>query len=296
MNDITPKPRKYNVSTAQRYGMMFFSCILCYLIAAFIMAFILHNGINPTKMRIAMVMQDVIMFILPAVATAIVVARRPGDFLMITRRPRIAALLLVFMTLIVSVPAMNAVIVLNKSLVLPDSMHTIHQWMVNAEQSANESMELVIGNGTVGSLIVGLLLIGVMAGFSEELFFRGALQQVIKSTPVSGHIAVWLTAFIFSAVHMQFFGFLPRMLLGAFFGYLAWWSGSLWLAVAAHVFNNSVAFIAIWLKVRSAGSIDIDRTLTPALTVTDAPMILLSLFLTLAGIILLYRNFHNTAK
>ena len=296
MNEITKKTKKFNVGPGQRYGMMFFSCILCYLVAAFIMAFILRNDITCAKMRIAMVMQDIIMFIMPAVATAVVVARRPGDFLMITRKPDLAGILLVFMTLIVSIPAMNAIIAINKGVVLPESMHAIQQWMTDTEQAANESMGLVIGNGSVGSLIVGLLLIGVMAGFSEELFFRGSLQQIIKSTPVSGHVAVWLTAFIFSAVHMQFFGFLPRMLLGAFFGYMAWWSGSLWYAVAAHVFNNSIAFIAIWLKVRSSGEIDLDSMLTPSLTATDTPTILASILLTAAGIYIIYNRFKKSCK
>lgn len=296
MNESTKKTRKYNVGPGQRYGMILFSCILCYLVAAFIMAFILRNDINSAKMRIAMVIQDIIMFILPAVATAVIVARRPGDFLLITRKPDLTGILLVFMTLIASVPAMNAIITLNKNLVLPESMHAIQQWMINTEQAANESMELVIGNGSIGSLIVGLLLIGVMAGFSEELFFRGSLQQIIKSTPLNGHIAVWLTAFIFSAVHMQFFGFVPRMLLGAFFGYLAWWSGSLWFAVAAHVFNNSIAFIAIWLKVRSSGAIDLDSMLTPSLTVADMPTILASVLLTSAGIYIIYNRFKKSSK
>lgn len=283
----------YNVPAGQRYAMLLCSSILCFFIATFIIALIQHGGISQAKMRIAMVVQDVVMFILPAVATAVVVSRRPGDFLMITKRPGIANIVLVLLILLASVPLMNSIIALNKSIVLPGSLSGIQQWMEATEKAANDGLSLVLGDGGIGSLVMGLLIIGVMAGFSEELFFRGALQQIIRSTPVSGHIAVWLSAIIFSAAHMQFFGFVPRMLLGAFFGYAAWWSGSVWLAVAAHVMNNSLAFILMWLKAGSNGAIDPEKMLTPNLTMEDLPMTAISAILTAIGIWLLYKRLHK---
>lgn len=283
----------YNVPAGQRYVMMLCSSILCFFIAAFIMALIQHGGISQAKMRIAMVVQDVVMFILPAIATAVVVSRRPGDFLMITKRPGLDNIVLVLLILLASVPLMNGIIALNKNLVLPDSLSSLQQWMEASENAANAGLKLVIGDGGIGSLIMGLLIIGVMAGFSEELFFRGALQRIIRSTPVSGHVAVWVSAIIFSAAHMQFFGFVPRLLLGAFFGYAAWWSGSVWLAVAAHVMNNSLAFILMWLKAGSNGAIDPEQMLTPNLTMEDLPMIAISAILTAIGITLLYKRLHK---
>lgn len=284
---------KYNVSAGMRYGMLFCSCILCFIIAAFAMAFILRNGATPTKISIATLMQDIIMFILPAIITAIVITRRPGDFLMVTKGPGLINTLLVFLTMIASVPAMNVIIQLNQSIQLPESMSALQQWMIESENSAQETMKLLLGSGNITSLIVGLLLVGIMAGFSEELFFRGTLQQVIKSTPINKHITIWLTAIIFSAIHMQFFGFFPRMLLGAFFGYLALWQGSIWLAVAAHTFNNATAFTSMWLHVRSSGEIDIDSALTPEMTLSDFPMMATSVLLTTVLIAILYRRLHN---
>ncbi|MDE6177435.1 MAG: CPBP family intramembrane metalloprotease, partial [Paramuribaculum sp.] len=92
-------------------------------------------------------------------------------------------------------------------------------------------------------LIISVIIIGVLAGVSEELFFRGTLQRLLITRPMPPHIAIWLTAVIFSLVHFQFFGFVPRVLLGAFFGYLAWWSGSVWLPAIIHAVNNSVVVI-----------------------------------------------------
>lgn len=284
---------QYNVTTGMRYGMFFCSCILCFIIAAFAMSFILYKGATPTKICIATLLQDILMFIIPAIVTAIVITRRPGDFLMITKKPGIANTLLVFLTMLTSVPAMNAIIEFNKNIKLPESMNEIQQWMIASEQSATETMNMILGNGSITALIVGLLLVGVMAGFSEELFFRGTLQQIIKSTPINKHIAIWSTAIIFSAIHMQFFGFIPRMLLGAFFGYIALWSGSLWIAVAAHAFNNATAFFAMWLYTRSNGNIDIDTALTPEMTPNDIPMIFISIVLTIGLIMILYRRLQK---
>lgn len=286
---------KYNVSAGMRYGMFFCACVLCFIIAAFVLALILRNGATPTKMCIATTMQDILMFILPAIITAIVITRRPGDFLMLVKGPGIVNMLLVFLTIIASVPAMNVIIQLNQNIELPESMSAIQQWMIESEQSASESIKLILGNGSINSLIVGLLVVGVMAGLSEELFFRGTLQQIIKSTPVNKHIAVWTTAIIFSAIHMQFFGFIPRMLLGAFFGYIAIWSGSIWLAVAAHAFNNAITFTSMWLLTRSNGEIDLDTKLTPELSLSDMPMIMLSIVLTTILITILYRRLKQTA-
>ena len=70
--------------------------------------------------------------------------------------------------------------------------------------------------------------------------FRGSLQRLISERKINIHVAVWVTAFIFSIIHLQIFGFVPRLLLGAFFGYMLAWSGSLWLPIMAHAFNNSL--------------------------------------------------------
>ena len=85
-----------------------------------------------------------------------------------------------------------------------------------------------------------------MAGLSEEILFRGTLQQLFLSSGLNRHLAIWITSIIFSAIHMQFFGFVPRLLLGAYFGYLLWWSRSLWLPVIIHAFNNSIVVYSTW--------------------------------------------------
>ncbi|MDE6782221.1 MAG: CPBP family intramembrane metalloprotease, partial [Paramuribaculum sp.] len=230
--------KNFYSSPASRYLMLLLAWMLCSIIGSFVMALVMGDGTQAGRMRIAIVVQDILMFILPALLTAVFITSRPAELLGVTRRFPPSALLLVFMIMVVSAPAMNILISFNQSLTLPESLKPIEEWMRHSEESAAHSLSLVTGSTSVGSLIISILIVGILAGFSEEIFFRGALQRIMATGGVSAHAAIWIAAFIFSAFHMQFFGFLPRLLLGAFFGYLLWWSGSLWLPVCAHALNN----------------------------------------------------------
>ena len=90
-------------------------------------------------------------------------------------------------------------------------------------------------------------MVGALTGIGEELTFRGIIQSLVTEKSNNHHIAIWVTAILFSAIHLQFFGFFPRMLLGAFFGYLLVWSGSIWLPIYAHFLNNSMAVVAAYM-------------------------------------------------
>lgn len=280
----------FNVSTGKRYMMLLCTWVMCYLIGSLVMGILFYSGMTPVKIRIGMVIQDILMFIVPAMVTAIVITRRPADFLMIRKYPSFIDIIIIGLILVASSPAMNYIIAWNQSLTLPESLRSVQQWMIESEKSVSAMIEMVTGDGSIGGLVISLLLIGVLAGFSEELFFRGAVQRVMVTTPINKHIAVWLTAIIFSSIHLQFFGFFPRLLLGAFFGYLAVWSGSIWLPVIAHILNNSIAVTLMWLKQRSIDYFDID-------TIGQGETILIeSIAFTALWILLLYLRLTKNKK
>ena len=122
-------------------------------------------------------------------------------------------------------------------------MAGIEQWLRAQEDMALQATEVLMNINSVGQLIVVILTIGLLTGIGEELIFRGSIQRLMIEKRINIHVAIWVTAFIFSALHMQFYGFVPRMLLGAFFGYLVVCSGSLWLPILAHALNNTIATI-----------------------------------------------------
>ena len=103
---------------------------------------------------------------------------------------------------------------------------------------------------------VALLVIGIMAGWGEEYLFRGILQPKLHRYTGNVHLGVWITAFIFSAIHLQFYGLFPRMFLGALFGYLYVYSGSLIYPILAHTLNNALTVTMVYLG--KIGVIDFD--------------------------------------
>ena len=150
----------------------------------------------------------------------------------------------------------------NTALELPARLQGLELWMRQMEESANLMIESMLHDGRVSILLLNILVIAVLAGVSEELLFRGLLLKLFyrwlskkglgekeKSAAAFPqnrqhfHAAVWLTALLFSAMHLQFYGFLPRLLLGAVLGYICAYGG-LWAAILAHSANNALAILA----------------------------------------------------
>src|SRR5690606_12799644 len=107
------------------------------------------------------------------------------------------------------------------------------------EKAAAEITEFLATSDTLPQLLMNILVIGVIAGIGEELIFRGVVLRKLLKGLNNTHVAVWLSAIIFSAIHFQFYGFLPRAMLGALFGYLYVWTGNIRIPIAAHIFNNT---------------------------------------------------------
>ena len=205
-------------------------------------------GVDPTarSLRLLTTLQDILLFIVPPVVTAVIVTNRPADLLAISHGFAPGMLLKLVLLFASMMPLLNLLVSWNASLSLPASLSGVEEWMRAAETAAAAQTDLMLSGTSVGVLIVNLLIVAVLAGVSEELFFRAGLQRLLTTGGVNRHVAVWLTAAVFSAFHLQFFGFFPRLLLGALFGYLLVASGSVWLSVSAHVLNNAIVVVAFW--------------------------------------------------
>lgn len=245
------------------------------------------EGLSSKGMRIFAIFQDLLVFILPAVVAAFVATRLPASLLTVNVRPRIGVVFMAIVVMITSLPAMEWLIELNNNLHLPQGLSGLEEYMRGMEVTASNGVDALAGGTTIGDLIMGILIIGVLTGLAEELFFRGALQNLFMSMPrAKKHLAIWATAFIFSFMHFQFFGFVPRLLLGAYFGYLIWWSGSVWVPVVAHAFNNSLVVIISWVSARAGN----EAAMTDAATLNighDWTTIAFSIIVTAFGIYLL---------
>ncbi|MFD1257494.1 CPBP family intramembrane glutamic endopeptidase [Mucilaginibacter terrae] len=156
-------------------------------------------------------------------------------------------LMIVFSVMMMSAPIMEVLIALNQKMVLPDFLKGVERWMRASEQAAQKATTALLKMNDWIDLVKAVLLVGLVTAIAEELMFRGCLQTIFTRWTQNTHVAIWITAALFSAFHMEFFGFLPRLMLGVFFGYFTAWSGSVWPAVWAHFLNNGTAVVMTYL-------------------------------------------------
>ncbi|MBE9586572.1 CPBP family intramembrane metalloprotease [Mucilaginibacter sp. JRF] len=165
-------------------------------------------------------------------------------------------ILIVIGIMAASLPVMEMLININEKLVLPEFLKGVERWMRESEDDTNRMIEAVVQTDTTGHLIISMLIVALLPAIGEEFMFRGCLQTIVGQWTGNKHAAVWITAILFSAMHMQFFGFLPRLALGVIFGYMAAYSGSIWPGVIGHFINNGLAVISVYLYQNK--KIDID--------------------------------------
>lgn len=174
----------------------------------------------------------------------------------------IPILLTVFIT--ISFMNVNSVFIeWNANLTLPEWLNWLEEVLVAQEEQAHELTEILTSFGSVTDFLIAFLVVAIIPAFGEELVFRGLVQRSFYSIFRNPHVAIWVAAFIFAALHFQFYGLVPRMFLGAIFGYLYYWSGSLLTAMIAHLINNGLSLIMFYLY--QLGTIEEDVTSTPAL-------------------------------
>ncbi len=216
-------------------AVMFVTAVV--IISVFTLCF--SSRLSETSVLKAMqAVQTIAVFALPCLLVAPLFSSRPAAYLSLDKPVTLKAALCVVLTIIIALPGINLLGYWNQQIGLPAFMHDIEVLIRQMEDSAAALVERFLGVSGVWAFVVNLLVIAMLPAFCEELCFRGTLQKMF-SEQGNVKVAIWACAIIFSAIHMQFYGFFPRMLLGAFFGYLLYWSESLWLPVIAHFTNNA---------------------------------------------------------
>lgn len=145
--------------------------------------------------------------------------------------------------LIVSVPLVEQFALWNKTVSLPEVFKGIEEAAHRAEKTAGTLTEILVQYNGIGSFLLVFVVVSILPAIGEELVFRGIVQNELIHIWNKKHFAVWVTGFIFSFIHFQFLGFIPRMLLGVLFGYCYLWTNSLWVPIAMHFINNALTLI-----------------------------------------------------
>ncbi len=218
-----------------------------------------------------------VMFIIPAYLFAYFADPEPSAFLQTDKLPKpyftVVTILLVFLGLI----ATSALGILNAKVQFANSA-------INNEKSYELLSNVMLKVDTNIDLIVNVLVVGLLAAISEELFFRGVLQRIMIHWAKSPWIGIMITALLFSFFHFQLSGFLPRFGLGILLGALYWYSGSLYIPIIYHFLHNTIGVLATHF------SKDLSTNKTSALEEKNAVGILIFGAICLVGIIIIMKE------
>ncbi|MEK6783783.1 MAG: CPBP family intramembrane glutamic endopeptidase [Bacteroidota bacterium] len=184
---------------------------------------------------------------------------KKNPFLLIDQRPFYGLMMLITAVIVIFFMATNSIFIeWNAHLKLPEFLKDFESWAREKEDLAMQITTFLTRFDSTGEFILAFIVIAILPGIGEELVFRGLLQSELQRATHNIHIAIWISAILFSAIHMQFFGFVPRVLLGALFGYLYYWSGDLRIAMFAHFVNNGFSVLMMYLHQLGIVNIDLE--------------------------------------
>ena len=158
----------------------------------------------------------------------------------------------------VCIPVTTQLTTWNEGLSFGKSLTWLENWIKSLEETAKAATEKMLNVDTIGGLLLNLVIVALIPAVGEELTFRGVLQQSL-TRKMNPHVAIILSAAIFSFIHFQFYGFLPRMFLGILLGYMFYITGSLWTSILMHFVNNGTAVVLYYLNNKGTISIDVDH-------------------------------------
>lgn len=183
---------------------------------------------------------------------------------------------LVILMMISVIPFINYMAEINLKMEIP--IRALDQLLRSLESSAEEMMVAFTATKSISGLLVNLLMIGVIAAVGEELIFRGLMQRLMTQMLKNPHVAILITALLFSAFHFQFFSFLPRFVLGLILGYLMYYGQSIWYPILAHFVNNAMGVIYYYFNSRGSADDMLEEIGTSTL-IPVAAVVSLALFL-----------------
>jgi membrane protease YdiL (CAAX protease family) len=182
-------------------------------------------------------------FLAPSLIYLYLTGRNRGNYTGLSLSPGFTTLMAVFLLSACLVVINNYAGYINSKINLPGSFSGIEKWMLKMENEASDITSALLNSENTISLLITVLIMAVTPALCEELLFRGVLQQLFISFIKSSHGGIIITAVIFSTLHFQFYGFIPRFFLGLAYGYLFFWTGNLWITIIAHFVNNAVPVI-----------------------------------------------------
>ena len=274
-------------STGMRIFIFLIAFFVCTLIGAAIAAlFTLGNDI--TRLKIGQGISSALMFIAPPIILYAFTRTEPMRQIGFRKPAHGWMVLIGILLMFVSLPLTNILGTWNEKVNFGEFLETFLKMM---EDAAGDLTQRMLEVDTIWGLLGNLLVIALIPAIGEELTFRGVVQQALTRR-CNPHVAIWLSAFIFSFIHFQFYGFLPRMFLGLILGYLFYYSGSLWTSILMHFINNGTAVVVAFLDYKGITDIDWEHFGSTS----NVALLIASLVLTVGMIVIVAKNQYKYGR
>lgn len=216
-------------------------------------------GTNIGLLKFLQVLYSIGLFLVPAMLAGFLIQRNTWKYLKADRISSYWILILVITVMVISIPWINFFSFLNEKLSLPERWGDLMESIRENDENSWELMKAYLQTDNISGLLINIFIVALIPALGEEFLFRGVIQRILAEWFRNEHLAIWIAALLFSLMHYQFLGFIPRVILGALFGYLFVWTGSIWLAVLAHFINNGVAVIYYYIFYRGTLAVEPDH-------------------------------------
>lgn len=245
-------------STGMRFFIYLIALLVCSLLGAALTLW-LSSGNDILRLKIGQGLSSALIFIAPPLILYGFTRQQPMQAIGF-RKPANGWLLLIGVALMfVSLPLTNQLGTWNEKMNFGASFEALEDLLQQMEDTAGDFTDRMLQVDTVWGLLLNLLVIALIPAIGEELTFRGVLQQALVKGCKNAHLGIFLAAAIFSFIHLQFYGFLPRMFLGLLLGYMFYYSGSLWTSILMHFINNGTAVVVAYFEHKALTEIDMEH-------------------------------------
>ena len=224
-------------------------------------------------------------FVFPPLALTLLMKNYNFSFLYLNRGLGAQKTIIIFALVLISLPIITMLANWNSTLHLPEFMSETETWIIEKDIQLTGLTERFMLTAGIGGLLINLLVMAVLPAFGEEFVFRGILMKWFSKS-MGVHAAIFLSAFLFSAIHIQFLGFFPRFFMGLLLGYVFYWSGSLWASILLHFLNNAMTVVSYYLV--GQGILHDDPATMGG--IDNTPMLLVNILVFMSVMYWYYRN------
>ena len=256
-------------STGMRIFIYLMALLVCSLVGG-VLTLLLAAGNDIVMLKIGQGLSSLLIFVAPPLILYGFTRHEPMRAIGFRKSVSARMLLIGVAVMFASLPVTNQLTTWNEKMSL-GAFKALEDLLKQMEDTAGDLTERMLQVDTVWGLLFNLLVIALIPALGEELTFRGMLQQALVKGCKNAHVGIFLSAAIFSFIHFQFYGFLPRMFLGLLLGYMFYYSGSLWTSILMHFVNNGAAVVVAYFEQRNQISTSVED-----FGATDSPIILVA--------------------